>query len=70
MSLPHSTGDEAEFRALDRKCADPNSIVSKRIVRQLAVRSLEYKEAILNNSCVWGWGIWFAVRWRRRCRRT
>ena len=56
MSLPHSTGDEAEFRALDRKCADPNSIVSKRIVRQLAAESLEYKEMILNNSCIWGLG--------------
>ena len=55
MSLPRN-GDEAALRALDPKCADPNSIVSKRIVRQLAAESLEYKEMILNNSCIWGLG--------------
>jgi hypothetical protein len=55
MSLPR-TNDEAALRALDRKCAVADSVVSKRTVRQLAAGSLDYKGTFLNNSCVWGLG--------------
>jgi ankyrin repeat protein len=55
MSLPSLT-KEAAFRALDRKCADPDSVASKRTVRQLAAESLDYKEVFLNNSTMWGHG--------------
>jgi hypothetical protein len=56
MSLPASTGDEAAMRALDRKCAVPDSVVSKRTVRQLAAQSLPYKESFVANSSLNGLG--------------
>jgi ankyrin repeat protein len=55
MSLPRFD-DEAAMRALDRKCAAPDSVVSKRTVRQLSVASLQYKEAFLNNNTLDGLG--------------
>jgi ankyrin repeat protein len=55
MSLPH-TGDEAALRALDRKCAVPDSVISQRTVGQLAAGSLDYQEAVLVNTCIWGLG--------------
>jgi hypothetical protein len=55
MSLPARFDDEAAMRVLERKCADPNSIVSKRTVRQLAAGSLVEKEVFMHNSTIWGW---------------
>jgi ankyrin repeat protein len=55
MSLPRSD-DKAALRVLDRKCADPNSIVSKRTTRRLATGSLDYKESFIYFSTNWGLG--------------
>jgi ankyrin repeat protein len=55
MSLPHF-GDKGAMRALERKCADPNSIVSKRTTRQLSTQPLAYKHAFLFNSTIAGLG--------------
>jgi ankyrin repeat protein len=55
MSLP-DFGDEAAMRALDRKCAAPDSVVSKRTVAQLSAQSLLYKEAFLFRSTFLGLG--------------
>ena len=55
MSLPACTGDKAALCALDRQCADPNSIVSKRIVAQFAAKPPEYKETFLMNFTVNFW---------------
>jgi ankyrin repeat protein len=55
MSLPRGD-DEAAMRALDRKCAAPDSVVSKRTVRQLSVASLEYKRVFLHNNTLDGLG--------------
>ena len=55
MSLPR-TGDEAALRALDRQCAKPDSVASRRTVSQLAVQSLAYKESFLLSSATWGLG--------------
>jgi hypothetical protein len=55
MSLPRFN-DEAAMRALDRKCADPKSVVSKRTVRQLTAESLEYKKLFLIHSSIYGLG--------------
>ena len=49
MSLPHPD-DEAANRALDMKCADPNSVVSKHTVAQLAAMPLSYKQEFLYTS--------------------
>ena len=47
MSLPRLC-DEADYRAhMDRKCADPKSVDSKRILAELSDQSQEYKEAFL-----------------------
>ena len=43
MSLPRFE-DEAAMRALDRKCNDPKTIVSKRAVAQLSAQPLKHKE--------------------------
>ena len=48
--------DEAALRALDRQCAVANSVVSERTVRQIAAAPLEYKEAVLINTTIWGLG--------------
>jgi ankyrin repeat protein len=55
MSLPQ-IDDKAAMRALDRKCAVPDSVVSKRTVRQLAALPLECKERFLKNFIVAGLG--------------
>ena len=52
----HRFDDEAAMRALDRKCPDPKSVVSKRTVRHLSAESLECKEVFLGNSCIDGLG--------------
>ena len=44
------------MRALDRKLSVPDSVVSKRIVAQLAAETLLYKAEFLENCCVWGLG--------------
>ena len=56
MSLPVSTSDEAALRALDPKCADPKSTVSRRIVALLAAESLAYKKDLLRRSTSMGLG--------------
>jgi ankyrin repeat protein len=55
MSLPRAT-DEAAMRALDRKCAVPDSVASKRTVRQLAAQPLALKEVFFAKSSVAGLG--------------
>ena len=55
MSLPLPI-DEATLRALDAKCAKPDSVVSRRIGRQLSAESLEYKTAFLRDSAILGLG--------------
>ena len=55
MSLPRCD-DQAAHRALDRKCAVPDSVASRRTVRQLSAEPLLVKEAFLQNTTVWGLG--------------
>jgi ankyrin repeat protein len=55
MSLP-DFGNEAALRALDRKCAAPDSVVSKRTVRQLAAQPLDYNEKFLRSCTIYGLG--------------
>ena len=55
MSLPR-LDDKAALRALERKCSDPKSVVSKRIVRQLAAEPLSYKEDFMYNFTTLGLG--------------
>ena len=47
---------EAEYRALDAKCAEPESPSSKRAwcVAQLSAQPPAYKAAFLMNSTIWG----------------
>ena len=51
MSLPV---DEAGFRALEPKCASPNSLDSKRAVAQLSTLSTAQNKAFLLLSVTWG----------------
>ena len=51
MSLPV---DEAGFRALEPKCANPTSSGSKRTVAQLSGRQLAFKEEFLDRAVYWG----------------
>ena len=55
MSLP-SPDDEAALRALDAKCAKPDSVISKRTVAQIAAASAPHKRWLLHNSAVMGLG--------------
>jgi ankyrin repeat protein len=56
MSLPASLDDTAALRALDRQCAVSDSVVSRRIVRQLSERPIQQREALLICSAVNGHG--------------
>ena len=56
MSLLDTCGDEAALRVLDRKCAKPDSVISKRIVAQLAGQSPAYQVAFLDNITMWALG--------------
>jgi ankyrin repeat protein len=55
MSLPRFD-DEVVLRALDRKCAAPDSVVSKRTVRQLAAQPVDYQKVFLAIGAFWGQG--------------
>ena len=66
ISLPRLS-DEAALRELDRKCAVPHSMASKRVVAQLAAASQEHNTLFLTKNTLDGLGNLVRCALRRGC---